>query len=411
MENRVSNSKANATYQNSSKVKEVAYRIFAAVANAILVVLGGGLLTQTIGNLTGIHVLTLIGGEAQALLAPAIGVAVASQMNTNTLVTFASMVAATVGSNGVHFTDTAVKGMTATGQVTAAAAGAPVLTTGQPVSAVLAALVAVLVGKYLTGKTPLDMVLVPFGALAVGISFGLVVAAVVTPALVAVLVGKYLTGKTPLDMVLVPFGALAVGISFGLVVAAVVTPALLAVSAYIAHSMQVSPVLGSMVISVVWALFLMTPASSAALAVALMLDPISSAAALIGTTAQFVGFTAMSFRQNNLGANIAQGLVTPKVQFPNLLINPYLLVPTVVSAAVCAPIATVLFDFRSTSTLGGLGLNSLIAPIAYLSRGWAQFSTYMVFGVVAPAVLSIALYLVLKRAGFIGEKQLHLELV
>lgn len=115
MENRVSNSKANATYQNSSKVKEVAYRIFAAVANAILVVLGGGLLTQTIGNLTGIHVLTLIGGEAQALLAPAIGVAVASQMNTNTLVTFASMVAATVGSNGVHFTDTAVRGMTATG--------------------------------------------------------------------------------------------------------------------------------------------------------------------------------------------------------------------------------------------------------------------------------------------------------
>lgn len=368
MENRVSNSKANATYQNSSKVKEVAYRIFAAVANAILVVLGGGLLTQTIGNLTGIHVLTLIGGEAQALLAPAIGVAVASQMNTNTLVTFASMVAATVGSNGVHFTDTALKGMTATGQATVAAAGAPVFTTGQPVSAVLAAIV-------------------------------------------AVLVGKYLTGKTPLDMVLVPFGALAVGIGFGLVVAAVVTPALLAVSAYIAHSMQVSPVLGSMVISVVWALFLMTPASSAALAVALMLDPISSAAALIGTTAQFVGFTAMSFRQNNLGANIAQGLVTPKVQFPNLLINPYLLVPTVVSAAVCAPIATVLFDFRSTSTLGGLGLNSLIAPIAYLSRGWAQFSTYMVFGVVVPAVLSIALYLVLKRAGFIGEKQLHLELV
>ena len=368
MENQVSNSKANATYQNSSKVKEVAYRIFAAVANAILVVLGGGLLTQTIGNLTGIHVLTLIGGEAQALLAPAIGVAVASQMNTNTLVTFASMVAATVGSNGVHFTDTALKGMTATGQATVAAAGAPVFTTGQPVSAVLAAIV-------------------------------------------AVLVGKYLTGKTPLDMVLVPFGALAVGIGFGLVVAAVVTPALLAVSAYIAHSMQVSPVLGSMVISVVWALFLMTPASSAALAVALMLDPISSAAALIGTTAQFVGFTAMSFRQNNLGANIAQGLVTPKVQFPNLLINPYILVPTVVSAAVCAPIATVLFDFRSTSTLGGLGLNSLIAPIAYLSRGWAQFSTYMVFGVVVPAVLSIALYLVLKRAGFIGEKQLHLELV
>lgn len=368
MEKQVSSAKAHATYQNSSKVKEAAYRIFAAVANAILVILGGGLLVQTIGNLTGVHVLTLIGAEAQVLLAPAIGVAVASQMRTNTLVTFAAMVASTVGANAVHFTNVAVKGATATGQASVAAVGSPVFTTGQPVSAVLAAVV-------------------------------------------AVLVGKYLTGKTPLDMVLVPFGALAVGISFGLVVAAVVTPSLLAVSAYIAHTMQVSPVLGSVVISVVWALFLMTPASSAALAVALMLDPVSSAAALIGTTSQFVAFTAMSFRQNNLGANIAQGLVTPKVQFPNLLINPYLLVPSVVSAAVCAPVATVLFGFRSDYTLGGLGLNSLIAPIAYLSRGWTQFGTYMLFGVVAPAFLSVFLYLFLKRTGLIGERQLHLELV
>lgn len=360
--------KANATYENSSKVKEVAYRIFAAVANAILVILGGGLLVQTIGNLSGLHVLSLVGAEAQVLLAPAIGVAVASQMNTNTLVTFASMISATVGANAVHFTTAAVHGATATGQASLTAVGSPVFTTGQPVSAVLAAVV-------------------------------------------AVMVGKYLTGKTPLDMVLVPFGSLAVGIGFGLVVASVVTPALLAVSAYIAHTMQVSPVLGSMAISVVWALFLMTPASSAALAVALTLDPVSSAAALIGTTAQFVAFTAMSFRQNNLGANIAQGLVTPKVQFPNLLLNPWLLVPSVVAAAVCAPIATVLFNFRSTYTLGGLGLNSLIAPIAYLSRGWAQFGTYMLWGVAAPAIMSVAIYLFLKKSGFIGDQQLHLELV
>lgn len=369
MESRVNTtSEAQATYANSSRVKEVAYRIFAAVANAILVVLGGGLLVQTVGNLTGIHVLTLVGAEAQVLLAPAIGVAVASQMNTNTLVTFAAMISSTVGANAVHFTSTTVNGATATGQAAVSAVGSPVFTTGQPVSAVLAAVV-------------------------------------------AVLVGKYLTGKTPLDMVLVPFGALAVGIGFGLMVAAVVTPALLAVSAYITKTMQVSPVLGSVVISVVWALFLMTPASSAALAVALTLDPVSSAAALIGTTAQFVAFTAMSWRQNDLGANIAQGLVTPKVQFPNLLINPYLLVPSVVSAAVCAPLATVIFGFRSTYTLGGLGLNSLIAPIAYLSRGWAQFGTYMALGVVAPAVLSVMVYLFMKRVGLIGDRQLHLELV
>lgn len=69
----------------------------------------------------------------------------------------------------------------------------------------------------------------------------------------------------------------------------------------------------------------MSPASSAAIAIALQLDPVSSAAALIGCTAQFAGFTAMSYKQNDLGANIAQSFLTPKVQLPNLVKNPFLL--------------------------------------------------------------------------------------
>src|SRR5699024_8253713 len=120
---------------------------------------------------------------------------------------------------------------------------------------------------------------------------------------------------------------------------------------------------------------------------------------------QFVAFTVMSWRQNELGANIAQGIVTPKLQFPNLLLNPYLLVPSLVSAAVCAPVATVLFHFRSTYTLGGLGLNSLIAPIAYLSRGWDQSSTNMTSAVVVPGVMSLAIYLLIKKLRLNGENQ------
>ena len=55
----------------------------------------------------------------------------------------------------------------------------------------------------------------------------------------------------------------------------------------------------------------MSPASSAAIAIALQLDPVSSAAALIGCTAQFAGFTAMSFKHNAFGANIAQSFLKP----------------------------------------------------------------------------------------------------
>ncbi|KRL05772.1 PTS transporter subunit IIC [Liquorilactobacillus oeni] len=358
----------NTNTAEKTSVKEYAYRVSAAVANAILVTLGIGLLLQTIASFIHWNALYQVGVIANDLLAPALGVAIASQLGTNSLVMFSAMISSTIGANAVHFTNSAVNGTTATGASLMQAAGSATFATGQPISAVLAGLIAALVGKYLTGKTPLDMMLVPFTATLVG------------------------------------------GIA-GLGLAAVTTPFLLNVSAFIAQTMQVNPLVGSISISAIWALFLMTPASSAALAIALTLDPISSAAALIGTTSQFVAFTAMSFKQNNAGANIAQGVMTPKVQFPNLLINPYLLVPSMLSAVVCAPIATIMFGFRSTYKLAGLGLNSFIAPLAYVAQGWGPFDVYMFTGVFLPAVISLVAYSMMKKAGFIKDNQLHLEIV
>ncbi len=354
------NAATSTTSTNKPTTKDYVYRVSAAVANAILVTLGIGLLFQTIAQFIHWQPLYDAGTMGTVLLAPALGVAVASQLDVNTLVIFSAMISATVGSNAVHFTTKAVNGTSAV--------GGPSFSTGQPVSAVAAALIAALVGKYLTGKTPLDMVLVPFGATTAGTISGL-----------------------------------------GL--AAVTTPLLLDISRFIEQSMHVNPVLGSVCVSLAWALFLMSPASSAALSIALTLDPISSAAALIGTTSQFVAFTAMSCRQNNLGANIAQSLVTPKIQFPNIVLNPYLLIPSLVSAVVSAPVATVLFHFRSNYTLGGLGLNSLIAPLAYAAKGVGPFAVYMFTGVVLPAAISVFVYLFMKRANLIGENQLKLQVI
>ena len=91
-------SKQATTYQEASRFKEALYRVFAATAQAILVVLGGGLLLATIGNLSGIHALSLVGSEAQALLAPAIGGG-SLTIKHEYLGNFASLVSATVGAN------------------------------------------------------------------------------------------------------------------------------------------------------------------------------------------------------------------------------------------------------------------------------------------------------------------------
>lgn len=353
---------------NKLTVKDYVYLVSAGVSNAVLVMLGIGLLTQSIANFVHWPQLHQVGAIAQWLLAPAFGAAVASQLKTNTLVLFSSMISATVGANAVYFIANGVHAATATGNQMFQAAQTGIFTTGQPISAVAAGLVAALVGKYLTGKTPLDMMLVPLAATLVGSIVGLGLASVTTPAL------NWL-------------------------------------SAFIAESMKVNPLLGSMCVSLAWSIFLMTPASSAALAVAVMLDPLSAGAALIGTTAQFVGFTVISWRQNDIGANIAQGVITPKVQFPNLLANPRLELPSMIAAVVAAPIATLFFGFKVPFTLGGLGLNSLIAPITLASTSMPMLIAYLVMGVVVPAIISIVIYRVLLGLKWVKDEQLHLEIV
>lgn len=354
--------------EKKMSISDYVYTVSAGVSNAVLVMLGVGLLIQSIANFVHWDALYQVGVIAQWMLAPAFGAVIATQLKTNSLVMFSSMISATVGANAVYFTSANVHGVTATGNAMSQAAQSGIFTSGQPISAVAAGLIAALIGKYLTGKTPLDMMLVPLGATLVGSISGLGLACVTTPAL------NWLSG-------------------------------------FIAQSMQVNPLVGSICVAFAWSLFLMTPASSAALAVAVMLDPLSSGSALLGTTAQFVGFLVISWRQNNLGANIAQGFITPKIQFPNLLVNPMLAVPSFVSAMVAAPIAAIVFHFKVNYTIAGLGLNSLIAPINLASTDPQLLLVYLLMGVVVPAVLSLVIYNVMRKMKLVKDGQLHVEVV
>jgi uncharacterized membrane protein len=178
----------------------------------------------------------------------------------------------------------------------------------------------------------------------------------------------------------------------------------------IANSVTISPIIGSSVVALAWSILLMTPASSAALAIALQLDPVSSAAALIGCTAQFVGFTIMSFRENKIGANIAQGLITPKIQFANLTLHPQMVIPPFISAVICAPIATVIFHFETTYELAGLGLNSLIAPLNLWATNFNGFLTFLLVGVVLSGVISYAIYYAMIKAGKAKKGNLTIEM-
>lgn len=365
-----SNKKSAAVDKES--IRDTVYKVSAAVSNAILVTLGMGLLLQTIAGFIHWAPMVQMGAITKVMLPAAFGAAIASQMKTNTMVMFSAMAASAVGANAVFFTDKAVQGVTATGYAGAQAAGSAIITTGQPISAVLAGLIAVLFGKWLSGKTPLDMVIVPAATTIVG-----------------TVAGYYL--------------------------AAVTTPILVAIGAFIASSVAVNPIIGTAVVAMVFGALTMTPASAAALAVAIgatgVTSPEAAGAILIGTTAVFVGFPAMSFHENKIGATIAQGIVTPKIQFPNLTENPALIIPPMIGAAIAAPIATMVFHVTAPFAMAGIGFNSFIVPLALAGSNPVAFAAYMGVGVAVPVVVSLIGYRIMRKIGWAKPQQLHLEMI
>lgn len=326
------------------------YKASSGIANAIFVTIGIGLLLETIGNMTGLTILVIIGTAVKMLMAPAIGAGIAVMLGGNTLTIFSAMAAGAVGAGAIQ--------TTADGMITIA--------TGEPIGCLIAATIATFVGKRISGKTPLDMMAIPISAvLAGGIA------------------GYYL------NLIIAPF--------------------LNMVSAFISTSVAGSPVIGAAVISVVGGLVLMSPASSAAIAIALNLDPVSSAAMLVGTTSMYIGFSFISMRQNNLGGFLAQFMCTPKVQLPNIVKNPRILIGPTVAAAVAAPISTVALGFTAPSALGGLGFCSLIAPLnIFVSQGTGSFAVYIVTACLVPIAITVVVNKVLEKASWLRKGDMAL---
>lgn len=332
-------------------IKDRIFKGSSGLSQGIFVTLGIGLLLENIGKMLGFAPLIAVGTVTKMLMAPGIGAGIAFALGANALTIFSAMAASTLGAAA----------MTITPEV------GVLIKTGEPIGAVLAGIVATFVGKKVSGKTSLDMMLVPLASVVIGGLFGFYVSQFVAPILNTV--GGAITGAT-----------------------------------------QSNLIVSSIVISLLWAILLVSPASSVALGIALALNGHASGAALIGCTATFVAFVIMSFKENNMGAILAVGLCTPKVQLPNVTRNLKVMIPALVAAAIAAPITVAVLDFTTETALAGMGLCSLVAPISILgSQGVKGLMIYIAGGIVIPAVVSYIVYFAMKKKGMIKEGDLKME--
>ena len=88
-----------------------------------------------------------------------------------------------------------------------------------------------------------------------------------------------------------------------------------------------------------------------------------------------VGFAVISYRENKVGGLIAQGIGTSMLQIPNIVRNPLIWLPSIISSAILGPISSAVLKMVSNPVGSGMGSAGLVGQfMSYDSMVAAGFS-------------------------------------
>lgn len=289
-----------------------------------------GLIIKQIGGIADIAALEVFGRIAQLMMGPAIGAGVAYSIGASPLGIFASMIAGAIGAGTVSLED-----------------GAALLNIGEPVGALVASLAGAEVSRLVSGRTKVDIVLVPAATIIAGGYAGLYAGPWI--ASMMSMIGNMINVAT-----------------------------------------QMHPLPMGILVSVMMGMILTLPISSAALAISLGLSGLAAGAATVGCCCQMIGFAVQSYRENGLGGLIAQGLGTSMLQIPNIVKNPLIWIPPTISSAILGPLATLFFKMENNRIGAGMGTSGLVGQFGtYAEMGNSAWPGMIILHFLLPAVLTL----------------------
>lgn len=253
--------------------------------------------------------------------------------------------------------------------------------------------------------------------------------AVLVTAVVAAEFGKAVSKETKVDILVTPIVTILVGIGLAMLVAAPIGKGASWVGNIIMWATEQQPFVMGIVVSVIVGIALTLPISSAAICAALSLTGLAGGAAVAGCCANMVGFAVLSFRENGWGGLVSQGLGTSMLQMGNIVRNPKIWIPAIVTSAITGPIATCIFKLQMNGAAvnSGMGTCGLCGPIGVWT-GWVAPSEAAIANgavaiqpgamdwiglllvcIVLPAVICWAIGLLCRRLGWIREGDLKLD--
>lgn len=357
-------------------------KAFSGMAFGLFCTLIIGTIIGQVGTLIGDNaagkIISQVGTVAKMIMGAGIGAGIAYSLKAKKLTTFSAAVAGMVGANITNIF--VMSGVQVWGAAATASIGI-----GDPVGAYVAAVFAIEITDLLEGRAPVDIIVVPLCAIAVG-----------------------------------TVSAITLGIPFGMLFALL--------GRGVAQAVTWEPISFGILIAVIMGVLLTLPTSSAAFGIMLfrnnpLITPalehgaaLAAAAACAGCCAHMVGFAVCSFRENKWGGLISQGLGTSMLQIPNLAKNPRILIPPIIASAVAGPLASAAFGLMCDATGSGMGTAGLVGVIQtfFVSIDGGLAWWYVTIGVlvcyiIVPAIVALGSSEFMRKKNWIKFGDMKLE--
>ncbi|MDD2647809.1 MAG: PTS sugar transporter subunit IIC [Eubacteriales bacterium] len=229
--------------------------------------------------------------------------------------------------------------------------------------------------------------------------------------------GNLVSGKTKIDIILVPIVTIITGSLVGMLIGPGVTSLMRALGDFIGSTTLMSPIPMGIIVSAVIGLALTAPISSAALCAMIFISgadgtlseglKLAAGAATAGCCAHMVGFAVASFKDNGVGGLIAQGLGTSMLQVGNIMRKPATLLPAVVASVITGPLSTTVFHMYNAGAAAGMGTSGLVGQIgtfdamAAETGAWQTILMMLALHIVIPALIAWGTVLLLRKIGWI----------
>ena len=250
-------------------------------------------------------------------------------------------------------------------------------------------------------------------------------------AIVGTELGQLVSGKTKVDILVVPLVSILSGGLVGYLLGAPFALFIKWLAGVIGSATAMAPVPMGIIVSVLVGLILTAPISSAAICAMLfahnIIDGLESqaahglmlaaGAATVGCCCQMVGFAVASYRENKMGGLVSQGIGTSMLQIPNILRHPAILIPPTLAAAILGPISTTILPMYNLGIYAGMGTCGFVGQIGtYITMLGMEGETWLtvtlkVLGlhIILPAAIAFGISELLRKIGWIKKDDMLLS--